>query len=102
MYKYRCVCIIQKCNHCNSYNLDYKNVRVKLDFNALINLLSVAYQYDKIDDYHKQDKPFKIKLGAALLTICPREYNEFKAVVEKAVLDNTALSHFNNPKIFTN
>ena len=102
MLKYNSVCIISKCNHCNSYNLDYRNVRVKLDFQSLIQILSVAYQYDQIDDFVKQDKPFKIKLGAALLTICPKEYAEFKEVVEQAVLDNTELTQFKPQPIYTN
>ena len=102
MLKYNNVCIIAKCSHCNSYYLDYKNVRIKLEFQAMVQLLSVAYQYDQIDDYLKKDKPFKIKLGAALLTICPKDYAEFKKVVEDAVLANTELFQIEPQNIFTN
>lgn len=38
------ICIITKCNHCSAFNLDYKNVRVKLALESLMQILVVAYQ----------------------------------------------------------
>ncbi len=102
MFKYNNVCIISKCNYCNSFSLEYKNVRVRLDLEALIRILTVAYQYDRIDKHVRQDKPFRIKVGAALLTICPKDYSEFESLIEEVVLENTDLSNIEQQNIFYN
>jgi hypothetical protein len=68
----------------------------------LIHVLSVVYQYDLIDEETKIEKPFRIKLGSILLTVCKDDYTAFKSVVEEAVFDNIDIPKVQFQNIFTN
>ncbi|PID62153.1 MAG: hypothetical protein CR986_02150 [Ignavibacteriae bacterium] len=80
-------CRISQCEHCCGYNLDYKFLRIHINKEILVGILSVLYQYDLIDESVKLEKPFRIKIDPILLTVEPKDYEKFKEEVENMVTE---------------
>lgn len=88
-------CKISKCSHCNSYNLDYKQIRIHINYGSLQFILSTLFQYDVLCEEIKKEKPFRIKIDPVLLTVSYEDYFQFKEEVEKTVLQDLEVPKFN-------
>jgi len=88
-------CKIRKCSHCNSFNLDYKLIRIHVDYETLQFILTTLYQYDLLCEETKKEKPFRIKIDPVLITVNFDDYTQFKEEVEKIVLEKLNIPKFN-------